>query len=437
MNAISTTPDNKQMANYKLLSFILAAICFILIAVVASSNAIASTPPPVAEQICSADSLGVETDQFRVDPKTIITDIVLTIKLKLILMSTQIYNNISLHPGFIVSVRAAITLYIAIYGILFMSGMIPMTLYDFIIRCTKIGIVGMLLTATSSWAFFNDTVVRFFNGGTDELITYVTNSGRPALVTPPLPLPMPTDIVRSTGVFTGIDSAINKVISNKMFATLMATSLTGPYGPIMFVLLLGGVVLFLKSVLTAVWVYIMSLLLKTLLFGLAPIFIPTILFSRTRHLFDNWLNQLLGASLQPVLLFIFFIFFVQLMEGSLDNILSHPICWTKFPDGFRGSGFEFSFWRFMEFRGGTEGWVMDEKEWTLDKGFPIPLISILTLLAIAEIASKFNDVVINIAMQIAQSSVNLNTGNPVDKAMDMVSGSASQKMSAASAKRSK
>jgi|CXWL01.1.fsa_nt_gi type IV secretion system protein VirB6 len=433
MNAISTTPDNKQMTHHRLLAFILAAVCFILI-VVASSNAIASTPPPVGEQVCSANSLGVETDQFRVDPKTIITDIVIAIKLKLILMSTQIYNNILTHPGFIVSVRAAITLYIAIYGILFMSGLVSMTLYDFVIRCTKIGILSMLITTTSSWAFFNDTVVRFFNGGTDELITYVTNSGRPALVTPPLPLPMPTDVVMSTGVFTGIDSAINKVISNKMFATLMATSLTGPYGPIMFALLLAGVGLFLKSVMTAVWVYVMSLLLKTLLFGLAPIFIPTILFSRTRHLFDNWLNQLLGASLQPVLLFTFFIFFVKLMEGSLDNILSHPICWTKFPDGLRGSGFDFSFWRFMEFRGGTEGWVMDEKEWTLDKGFPIPIISILTLLAIAEIASKFNDVVINIAMQIAQSSVNLSAGNPVDKAVNMVSSGASQKMSAKSSK---
>ncbi len=88
----------------------------------------------------------------------------------------------------------------------------------------------------------------------------------------------------------------------------------------------------------------------------------------------------------------------------------------------------------MEFRGGTEGWVMDEKEWTLDKGFPIPIISILTLLAIAEIASKFNEVVINVAMQIAQSAVNLNVGNPVDRAVDIVRGGASHKMATKSSK---
>src|SRR6185436_2324103 len=100
----------------------------------------------------------------------------------------------------------------------------------------------------------------------------------------------------------------------KMAVTLMAIFGTFPYGPIIGLILLMALGSFLKALMNALWVYLMSLVMKTLLFALAPIFIPCILFTRTRHLFDGWLNQIVNATLQPILLFAFFAFFAILIR---------------------------------------------------------------------------------------------------------------------------
>jgi type IV secretion system protein VirB6 len=157
----------------------------------------------------------------------------------------------------------------------------------------------------------------------------------------------------------------------------------------------------------------MSLVMKTLLYGLAPIFIPTILFNRTKHIFEGWVAQLVNATLQPILLFIFFVFFVKLMEGAIDNILHTPVCFTKMPDGGWRSGIDFFFYRFMEYSG--NGWKVDTDNFATDGKFPISIVAVLTFLAIAEIANRFNQVVISISNQIANSSTNLLAdGGPIN-----------------------
>jgi type IV secretory pathway VirB6-like protein len=170
---------------------------------------------------------------------------------------------------------------------------------------------------------------------------------------------------------------------------------------------------FIRSLVTAMWVYVMSLVMKTLLYGLAPVFIPTLLINRTKHIFEGWVAQLVNATLQPILLFIFFVFFVKLLEGSIDNILHTPVCFSKLPEGWKGTGFDFSFWRFMSYSSGE--WKVDTSGYdAVDKKFPISIVSVLTFLAIAEIANRFNQVVISISTQISNASTNLiGDGGPI------------------------
>ncbi len=373
---------------------------------------------------CTVDAAGNETAGFKLPQTYIISRIIKEISLKLSLASTQIYNKLILDSYYKVIIMACFSLYFAIYGIMFMTGMIPISLHDFIVRLVKIGIIVMLLEPTS-WKFFNDTVVRFFNQGTNEIINYFTMTGNfpGSSIQNTGPLPNITNTATSASTaFLVIDGVLSKIVSSKLFVVMMSASLTNVYGFLMGGLLLWAIILFLKSLFDALWVYIMSLVLKALLFGLAPIFIPTILFQRTRHLFDNWLNQIVNATLQPILLFIFYIFFVKLMEGSLDQILAHPVCWTKLPEGYRGSPFDFVFWRFAE--RGDNGWRPSQDSFnTATQEFPIPIVELLSFLLIAEIASNFNKVVIQIANTISQASVNLNTGNPMHAAAHSLGGS--------------
>lgn len=355
---------------------------------------------------------GADNEAFNSKHITIISDIILSIKTRLIIMSATIYTYIVTNVNYISAVYASLVIFIAVYGIMFMTGMIQLKFYDFAIRMLKIGIIAQLMLPTS-WLFFNDYVVTFFNGGTDDIIKFITGSG--GLFSDISVLG--TNFSEASGQFAALDRAVSKLVSPRMFVTILATFLTPNYGLIFGALLLYAIYSFMRAMLTALWVYIMSLVMRTLLFGMAPILIPTILFQRTRHIFDGWINQIISACLQPILLFMFFLFFVRLMEGSLDNIMHTPVCFSKFPEGWRGSGFDFSFWRFMEHT--PKGWQPKMDGWELKDGFPIDLMAVLTFLLIADLANRFNAVIIQIAQQIAQASTAL-TGlnfNPLSAAL--------------------
>ncbi len=379
-----------------ILLFILLS-CVLFINLIPHSAYAADTDKTICTMVKDGTGTYVNNPEFDLQDITIISSIISSIRLRLSNFSLAImYSTITADLGFIAALHGALVLFIAIYGILFMTGMIQLKTYDFMIRIIKFGIVAELLSPTS-WIFFNDYVVNFFNSGTDDIISFLTGSDG-------FFKDIIGDFVKDDGPFAALDIIVTKIASPRMFVTILATFLTDNYGWVYGLLLLYAVWVLLKCVMTALWVYIMALVMKTLLFGLAPIFIPTILFQRTRHIFDGWLNQIISASLQPILLFMFFIFFIKLMEGSLDNIMHTPLCFSSYPEGWRGSGFDFSYWRFMEYT--TDGWKPKSDGWKLET-FPINLMAILSFLIIADLANRFNSVVMQIAAQLSQVTTSL------------------------------
>lgn len=335
----------------------------------------------------------------------ILSAIATNVKLILESISQDMFLAIVNDGGFRQIVNILITLYIAIYGILFTFGMVQITVYDFIMRMVKIGVVAMLITA-SAWSFFNNNVVQFFNDGTDDIINEVTAiaiSGISDQFDPGDPSATP---------FATLDLAISKAVSAKMAVTLLAMIFTGPYGLLFGILLLVSLMSFIRSLFMAIWVYLMGLVLRTLLFGIAPIFICCLLFNRTRHLFDGWLNQVVNSCLQPIFLFIFFAFFVALIGASIDQILTVPVCWTEAQESLRGTPFHTHYWRFTidqgsgyEPYGGLWSWTGTDNPGS--PIFPIDIMVILILLMLAELAGRFNRVVLMIASDIAGASTNL------------------------------
>lgn len=363
-------------------------------------------------------------------------------------IAQNMYNTIVKDTGFKDAIAALLTLYIAIYGILFMLGMTgQLTLYDFGIRMIKVGLI-IILISDDSWDFFSKYVVTFFNQGTDEIINNVTNIAVGGITNNINPAPGGNPYP-----FAALDSVIAKALSAKMWVTVLAIVFTGPYG-LLYGLLIGlALRALIAALLTAMWVYLMSLIIRTLLFGIAPVFIACILFGRTRHLFDGWLNQLVNSCLQPIFLFVFFAFFVKLMEGSIDNIITYnspakppPVCWTEPGEVMRGTPQKKFWWRFSVWNPNATCLVYpangvgppvtqtgcyqpysDEWGWTGpvlpgvsssptqpsgSQGpplFPLDLLNILIFFMLAELAGRFNTIVVQIAKDIAGASTDLST----------------------------
>lgn len=424
--------------------FLCSAACMLPAGALAdpTANATATTDPqfdipdvPAGQGLLSSIVRDIQTILFGSNPNPSCTNADAGI-------AQRMFCTITDDGGFIRAVSALMTLYIAIYGILFTFGMVQLTVYDFGIRMVKMGIC-VLLISPDSWTFFNSTVVTFFNQGTDEIINEVTSIAVGGIT---------NNINPSTGTpapFAPLDDVIAKALSAKMWVTLLAMIFTGPYGLLYGLLLALALRALIASLLTAMWVYLMSLVLRALLFGVAPIFLACMLFGRTKHLFDGWLNQVVNACLQPIFLFIFFAFFVKLMEGSIDNIITYdgpaqppPVAWTTPAETVRGTPFDQNWWRFMiwnpnkvnppdangnpvpnggyEVYGGSFTWNGPVPTQVVcatppcppppqQPVFPLDLLNILIFFMLAELAGRFNTIVIQIAKDLAAASTDLSS----------------------------
>ena len=354
----------------------------------------------------------------------IFSEIKAQIDSNLAVIGSGLFTSIVTSSNIIAAAKAACTLYIAIYGLMFAFGMVQSTAYELVIRLAKISVVYVLFTS-SGYDYFNKTFGSFFFDGTDQIISKITSTVLAGLpYDPNVTFGQPyggTDYYG--GPFGPMDTALAMVISPKMAATIIAAFTTGPYGPLIGLIFLMSVGSFLKSLMTAMWVYIMALVMRVFLFSLAPIFLPCILFSRTKPLFDGWLAQIVNSCLQPIFLFSFFSFFAILFEACLDQVFQVPACWTPMSEAVKGAPFEGQWWRFAIWDCGLNNWAPFDNSWGFDGPnlgsdnscwyHPINPLGItlpLTLWLISDLAGRFNGICVQIAQEISSAFTDLRMG---------------------------
>lgn len=374
-----------------------AILCLCLFACPDAAYAQSSNIP---DNICTDDSV------FDPPPGSnkIVSVVADNLKTILLSMAQTMYNGIISQATFVEVVAGLITLYVVIYGLLFALGLVEITIYDFLGRMIKVAIVGYLVSP-GSWAFF----MFYLNGivveGGNQLIGIMAGSGLGGVTG-----------LSGSSPFTAIDDVVGNVTSARMSISMGGMLFSGPYGPAFFGLIYLSVGLFVKALLQAMWVYIMSMVMLTFLFGTAPVFIACLLFSRTKYLFDGWMNQLVNAVLQPTLLFTFFAFFSALVNYTVEKIMSVQWCWIVV-NRIDGSGAVERMWRAKHNNTLYKG----EWDWqgsdapTMNVVFPIDIIDIITFVILAQLCGSMGQIVLNIAKNIAGASTDLNMSGVGEK----------------------
>ena len=376
----------------------------------ANNNIIYANPPgkAVTDGVCMSDI--VDKNDLREMQAGIITQSIDYIKSVVHGAMEDMYRGIIRDSGFQDALSAAFTLSIIVFGVSFMFGIVPFTLGQALVRILKISVI-YAATAGGGFAFFNEYAIRFFSDGVDDIIgdiitiaTGNTISGMAMWQTSATPQP-----------FRELEAIAISILSPQMMSTLIASFTTGVMGPAMGTLLGAGIIAFLLMVVEAMKVYCISMIARAFLLGLAPIFLVFLLFQKTQHIFDGWLNQLVNYSLQPILLFAFISFYMVLLNSSSQNILSVDTCWVAY-DNASGSGQDVMQWRFVDPRTGKP--TPTDFSWEgainclIDGGnecpdFPISIIDLLIFLILTHLAWRFSDVVTLIATEIASSTLNL------------------------------
>lgn len=212
-------------------------------------------------------------------------------------------------------IRAMLTLYIVLFGLMFLLGMVEITVEDLVIRVVKISIVAGLMDG-STFIFFQNYVFDFVLGMSDELIADITGV---------------KNFSPSTGMynpFMFMDEVMSRIFFSPLFvAQLLATFSMGIYGVFYFIIIVIGIVIFVIAALRSLAIYVMAFTAIALLIGIGPLFLTFMLFNRTYYLFENWSRMLIRYSLEPAILIIGLSVLSQLFTIYLDYVLNYSVCW--------------------------------------------------------------------------------------------------------------
>ena len=222
------------------------------------------------------------------------------------ILSEQIFINISGNKlMFFPIVQSVLTLYIVIYTLYFLGGAVKITSSELIKTIAKIGIVNCLLFNVTSWNYFNDYLFQIFFGGTDYLINSTLN------------------ITSSTkNIFGFIDPLLDFYFNSNLWWLIFIEFVSFWKGTTIFaVLLIIAIINLFIVLLDLIIKYILAILSICVLISLAPLFIILILFQTTRRVFDNWISSLVGYTLEPFLMFVFFLMIQQIMILILPDAI--------------------------------------------------------------------------------------------------------------------
>jgi type IV secretory pathway VirB6-like protein len=218
-------------------------------------------------------------------------------------------------------VLLALQLYIIIYAICFLMGIIRASYKDAVIRLMKIAFV-LALLQDNSLEFFNTNFFNFFISGMNYLTsTVVGNQGQ-------------------SSILSFIDVLIGDLLNVNLWLKMLTIIFVG------FGSKLGGVgifvvlyivflivyfcVIYMTIILEAYLGYLMVMVIMFMLIALAPIFIPMILFQVTKDIFLSWVKYLFHLMLQPLLVMTILVIFNSLVMSLIFGMFGWSAEWMSY-----------------------------------------------------------------------------------------------------------
>jgi type IV secretory pathway VirB6-like protein len=253
-------------------------------------------------------------------------------------LTERMYKGITSRYDFVSLIRAFMAMSIIFFAFKYMVGLSNITQKELFALIVKLSIVITLLGETS-WEFFRTYLFSFFIEGTDDLIRLMTSQFSVILegstVTGQNVGNIPgqeTALAASTGnhtydTFAFLNETLQRFFTKETNIKILGLMTSFPLGVIIGLLIYVGMGFFIYTVFRAILIYIIAIVVVAILLFLAPIFIPMLMFEKTKPMFEKWIKQLMSFSLQPVLLFTVLAIFNVFIFSALYQLLSFSVCW--------------------------------------------------------------------------------------------------------------
>lgn len=220
----------------------------------------------------------------------------------------------------------SLALMIMFYGVTYLMGITEMNSSDLINRAIKIGLI-YLFASPNGWYWFNTFAVKWFKDGTDYLSFIMASSFD---TSPALQKAISLNEYYDKSVlFSSVDKVFGMFFSPVVQKKISALLFASIFGIIYLWIIYLAFFLYVYAVGYAVLYYLTAQIFISILFTLGPIFFIFTLFNQTKGMFDAWLQQLIGFSLQQIFLLTTLAFFNMMMYEVLKMSLGYKICWDE------------------------------------------------------------------------------------------------------------
>jgi type IV secretory pathway VirB6-like protein len=236
----------------------------------------------------------------------------------------RVYSLLIADSRYQAILQIALVTMFTFYGFGYLIGVVEMSHGDIISRIIKIGII-YFFVGESGWYWFDKIVVTFFKEGTDYLAFMMASAfdNSPELL----------DAIRNGNyydkaiLFSSVDRVFDLVFSMTVGKKISALLFASIFGWAYMWIIWMSFMLYVLAVSNAVLLYLTAQVFITVLLVLGPLFFIFTLFSQTKDMFDNWLKQLIGFSLQQIFLLTTLAFFNMMMYEVIKMSLGYRICW--------------------------------------------------------------------------------------------------------------
>jgi len=337
-------------------------------------------------------------------------------------IESTFYSGIVGSTAFQQIMGTAFILYMVVYGIMITFNLASHRSGEVMGRLIKLAIV-YAITLPNGWIFFSSWIQQPILHAIDQIIVDIANagsgsggacvtagqfSGSGAGVGGPITTSGSTSISLATGPMAMLFGPMTCIFASRFVAGIMAMFATGPWGWVLGLMLLWGMLEFSQMLLGAIVTYIKAIIGLTFLFGLAPIFFAFYLFQKSRSLTEGWMNMVIGFALQPVMLFTFLAFYAGIIGSAVANMFTNSsgsgedICyvpWYTMPGLF-----SVYWWRFTNGSGAAGGhWINGASGSGYGNPLPPPaqVLSVLYFVVLCSLGKNFTQYIESLSNAIA------------------------------------
>ena len=121
--------------------------------------------------------------------------------------------------------------------------------------------------------------------------------------------------------YTGVGEIREAPSEPQLVLIAIASLWSSIWGIIIFLFAVVSIIFIVMVILRVANIYLMAMIGLIMLVYFSPLLIPSVLFNKTRYIFDSWLNQIISYTLQPVILFAFLAVFFAITDHVIygDN----------------------------------------------------------------------------------------------------------------------